>query len=62
MKKDWNSEPELRNLLLEYRSILDGVEYWGDEQVKATIAKVQKDLEVQEFLLKIKCCFWRSIF
>ncbi|HQX44282.1 MAG: hypothetical protein IPG21_06835 [Saprospiraceae bacterium] len=48
-EKRLESEPELNNLLLEYRGVLNGVEYWGDEQVKATIAKVQKDLEVQDF-------------
>ncbi len=44
-----DSEPELQKLLLEYRTIMDGIQYWGDEQVRASITKVQKDLEEKNF-------------
>lgn len=43
------SEPQLQKLLLEYRTIIEGIEFWGDEQVRSSINKIQKDLEEKNF-------------
>jgi flavodoxin len=48
-KSRLDSDPQLQKLLLEYKTIMVGIEYWGDEQVRASITKVHKDLEEKNF-------------